>query len=180
MPFLTLLRPHQSSDALMSPSADFADREMPLSPRSRALKFVKQKLSITKDTRNDRHYHVRCLDSSPPPPLGQALGPSDERIRTQILYDEYDVHDYHHILCDSDDDDGLDDETTPTLASEPESVSLHRVISSDSSESNYCSIDDPSTTGNTEARAVTFPKSRRTSWASLSSLSSLSSDTVSD
>ncbi|KAI0100679.1 hypothetical protein GGR51DRAFT_564010 [Nemania sp. FL0031] len=60
---------------------------MASSPKRRALEFLRQKLNATKELQKEKYGRVRFHDSSPPPPLGQASGPVDERIRRWC--DEY-------------------------------------------------------------------------------------------
>ncbi|KAI0873483.1 hypothetical protein GGS24DRAFT_501709 [Hypoxylon argillaceum] len=165
MPFLGFLRPHASSNALIAPTGDFAGLEMPSSPRSRAFGFLKQKFGITKEAPSERYYYgARLLASSPPPPLGQAFGPVNERIRTEISYDEYGFDD---IISGSDDDsdndsNNADIEEMPEIAPELDADSLCWEVSPGFSEDDCCSIYSQSTASTVVAAAAhdtTFPAS---------------------
>ncbi|KAF2973111.1 hypothetical protein GQX73_g480 [Xylaria multiplex] len=82
-----------SSNALMKPTIDSVPLRTCSSFRIRAFKYIRHKLAASKnvanqENRGNQEYRLRFLTGSPPPPLGQALGP-DERVRTNILYDDY-------------------------------------------------------------------------------------------
>ncbi|TGJ83123.1 hypothetical protein E0Z10_g5671 [Xylaria hypoxylon] len=97
-----------SSNALMKPVVDPAPCRARSSFKNRAFEYLKRKLAITKHAQS-QEYRLRFLAGSPPPPLGQALGP-DERVRTNISFDDYG---FDNML--SDDEEDLDAGIEPLL-----------------------------------------------------------------
>ncbi|GAW20229.1 hypothetical protein ANO14919_097280 [Xylariales sp. No.14919] len=88
MPSLARLGRRPSADDLMKPTADFEPPLIRSSLKVRAVKYLRQKLAIIKKEAPAEQCRLRCLAGSPPPPLGQVLG-SEERVRTNISYDDY-------------------------------------------------------------------------------------------
>ncbi|RWA10684.1 hypothetical protein EKO27_g4419 [Xylaria grammica] len=88
MPSLARMGWRPSADDLMKPTADFEPPCIRSSLKVRAVKYLRRKLAIIKKEAPSEQCRLRCLAGSPPPPLGQVLG-SEERVRTNISYDDY-------------------------------------------------------------------------------------------
>ncbi|KAI1120902.1 hypothetical protein F5Y10DRAFT_257462 [Nemania abortiva] len=166
MPFLTLLRPRPSSNALIAATNDFSTPHISSPPKIRALELLKRKLNVIRTPRSEKYAQIQLLTGSPPPPLGQAFGPVDVHVRTDISYDD---HGFGHTLSDG--DDHLDIEIA--LMTELSSDSLCHLVLSESSENGCCSIYDRST-ANARAQTMMFPTDCRAPYTPLAGVADAS------